>query len=320
VNSVIGYDPAGAWEHSAETVEELLQRRNPAGLSWLNINTLDHDTVSALAAEYRIHPLTVEDILDTNQRPKAEEFDDYLFIVFKAIHREEEGFNYEQISIILKEDTVITFQEKPGDNFNGIRKRIMNNAGRIRRTGSAYLAYVLMDAVVDDYFAILDLLSDKIEILEDRSSEDAVDFMSDFQGTKQTLLQLRRSIWPLRDSVSRIIHSDSKLLHDELAPFLQDLQGNVIQAAETVESHRELMAGIMEMNLAAMSNRMNRIMKVLTIISTIFIPLTFIVGVYGMNFVHMPELHSPYGYPVTWGIMIFIAAGMLIFFKRRRWI
>jgi magnesium transporter len=144
--------------------------------------------------------------------------------------------------------------------------------------------------------------------------------MSDFQGTKQTLLQLRRSIWPLRDSVSRLIHSDSKLFHDDLAPFLQDLQGNVLQAVETVESHRELMAGIMEMNLAAMSNRTNRIMKVLTIISTIFIPLTFIVGVYGMNFVHMPELHSSYGYPVTWGIMILIAAGMLIFFKRHHWI
>jgi magnesium transporter len=320
VNSVIGYDPAGAWEHSAETVEELLKSRNPAGLSWLNINTLDPDTVSALAAEYRIHPLTVEDILDTNQRPKSEEFDDYLFIVLKAIHREEEEFSYEQISIILREDTVITFQEKPGDNFNGIRKRIMNNAGRIRRTGSAYLAYALMDAVVDDYFSILDSLSDKIELLEDRSSEDTECFMTDFQGTKQSLLQLRRSIWPLRDSVSRIIHSDSKLLHEELAPFLQDLQGNVIQAAETVESHRELMAGIMEMNLAAMSNRMNRIMKVLTIISTIFIPLTFIVGVYGMNFVHMPELRSSYGYPITWAIMILIAGGMLLFFKRRRWI
>jgi magnesium transporter len=320
VNSVIGYDPAGAWEHSAATLEELLKHRNPAGLSWININTLDHDTVSALAAEYRIHPLTVEDILDTKQRPKAEEFDDYLFVVLKAIHREEKGFSYEQISIILREDTVITFQEKPGDNFDGIRKRIINNAGRIRRTGSSYLAYSLMDAVVDDYFAILDSLSDKIEILEDRASEDTEDFMSDFQGTKQTLLQLRRSIWPLRDSVSRIIHSDSKLFHDDLAPFLQDLQGNVLQAVETVESHRELMAGIMEMNLAAMSNRTNRIMKVLTIISTIFIPLTFIVGVYGMNFVHMPELRSSYGYPVTWGIMILIAAGMLIFFKRHRWI
>jgi magnesium transporter len=339
--TIIGYDPAGAWECPAANAAELLEHRNPAGNTWININTLDHDAVALLAAEYRIHPLTVEDILDTDQRPKAEEFDDYLFITFKAVHQpavQRPGENkkaesledlpgliretdYEQISIILKEDTLITFQEKPGDNFDGIRKRIMNNAGRIRRFGTDYLAYALIDAVVDGYFEALDSLSDTIEALENRASDDTDNcLMTDIQKTKQTLMHLRRSIWPLRDSISRLIHSDSSLLHEELAPFFQDLLGNIVQAAETIESHRELIAGIIEVNLSSVSNRMNRIMKVLTIISTIFIPLTFIAGVYGMNFAHMPELQYAYSYPVIWGVMILIAVGMLYFFKRRHWI
>ncbi|MDR2073404.1 MAG: magnesium/cobalt transporter CorA [Spirochaetaceae bacterium] len=321
MNSIIGYDPVGAWEYASDTLEELLEHHNPAGISWININALDSDTVNALAVKYHIHPLTVEDILDTNQRPKTEEFDDYFFIVLKAIHRENEEFDYEQISIVLTEDTVITFQQKTGDNFGGIRKRILNNAGKIRRASSDYLAYVLMDAVVDDYFTVLDLVSDRIEMMEDRASDDTDDtFMTDIQDIKLTLLHLRRCIWPLRESLTKMIHSGSPLIHDELSPFLHDLHDNVIQAAETVDSHRELLTGVIEMNLSAISNRTNKVMKVLTIISTIFIPLTFIVGVYGMNFTNMPELSSPYGYPLTWGAMALIAIGMLFFFKRRRWI
>ncbi|MDR2314145.1 MAG: magnesium/cobalt transporter CorA [Spirochaetaceae bacterium] len=321
MNSIIGYDPAGAWEHASDTVEELFKHRNPAGISWININTPDPDTINALAAAYRIHPLTVEDILDADQRPKTEEFDDYFFIILKAIHRENEEFDYEQISIVLTEDTVITFRQKTGDNFEGIRKRILNNAGRLRKASSDYLAYVLMDAVVDDYFTVLDSVSDKIEIMEDRASDDTdKTFMADLQDIKLTLLHLRRCIWPLRENLTKMIHSGSPLIHEELSPFLHDLHDNTIQAAETVDSHRELLTGVMEMNLSAISNRTNKVMKVLTIISTIFIPLTFIVGVYGMNFINMPELSSSYGYPVTWGVMVLIAAGMLIFFKRRRWI
>ncbi|MDR2210471.1 MAG: magnesium/cobalt transporter CorA [Spirochaetaceae bacterium] len=321
MNSLIGYDPAGAWEHFSDTVEDLLGYRNSAGLNWINIDAIDPGTVNLLASMYRIHPLTVEDILDTNQRPKTEEFDEYFFIVLKAIHRENEKFDYEQISIVLMEDTVITFQQKPGDIFGGIRKRILNNAGKLRRVSTDYLAYVLMDAVVDDYFTALDSVSDQIEAMEDRASEDTGEtFMADLQTIKLTLLHLRRYIWPLRESLTKMLHSDSPLIHGDLSPFLHDLHENVIQAAETVDTHRELLTGLMEMNLSAISNRTNRIMKVLTIISTIFIPLTFIVGVYGMNFTNMPELSSAYGYPATWAVMILTATGMLIFFKRRRWI
>jgi magnesium transporter len=319
--NIIGYDPAGAWEHGAGTIEEILRYRNPAGITWIDMNRLDNGLLAGLAKTFRLHPLTVEDILDTGQRPKAEEFDDYLFITLKAIHQKSDGPLLEQISIILKEDLVLTFQERPGDNFDGIRKRIRDNAGRIRRLGADYLAYALMDAVVDEYFLALDALGDEIETFEDRAAgNDDADFIPDIQKTKQKLFTLRKSIWPLRDSVSHIIHSESSVLQGELEPFLKDLRDHVLQAAETVESYRELVAGVMEVNLSAMSNGMNRIMKVLTIISTIFIPLTFIVGVYGMNFEVMPELQFPFGYPVVMGIMLVVAAGMLIFFKRRRWI
>ncbi|MDR2181801.1 MAG: magnesium/cobalt transporter CorA [Treponema sp.] len=318
---LIGYDPAGAWEKESDRVEDLFDDRNPAGVTWINLNCLDAEAVSALAKKYSIHPLTVEDILDTEQRPKAEEFDDYIFITLKAIHRKDENHGFEQISVIFKEDTVLTFQERPVDNFDGIRKRIINNAGRARRAGADHLAYSLMDSVVDEYFAVLDTLSDEIENFGERAGDPGDrDFIADFQKIRQDLLRLRRVILPLRDSINHLVHCESDLIHDELQPFLKDLHDNAIRASDMVDSNRELMADVMEVNFAAVSSRTNRIMKVLTIISTIFIPLTFIVGVYGMNFSRMPELQSPYGYPLTWAVMIGIAAGMLIAFKRRRWI
>jgi magnesium transporter len=319
--SIIGYDPIGAWMKTADTVDELLRYRNPAGLTWINVNGPDNSKeVGRIADFFHIHPLTVEDIMDTGQRPKIEEFDHYLFIVLKALNSGDPPVT-EQISLILMEDTVITFQEIPGDSFDGIRKRILNDAGRIRRLGADYLAYVLMDSVVDAYFLVLDTLGTGLEEFEERAiDENDISFIPDLQRVKQNLLRIRRIIWPLRESLSSLLRLDSKLIHDGLKPFLKDLYDNIIQAVETVENYRELMSGVTEVNLSSVSNRMNRVMKVLTIISTIFIPLTFIVGVYGMNFAHMPELSLPYAYPVTWGVMALIAAGMLFFFKRRHWI
>jgi magnesium transporter len=321
--SIIGYDPVGAWISTADTVDELLKHRNPAGISWININGLkDSAAITRLAEIYRIHPLTVEDILNTEHRPKLEDFEDYVFFTLKAVYTQPQGeLEFEQISLIFTENTVITFQEKPGDPFDRIRRRIMNNVGRIRRMGADYLAYALIDSAVDEYFHVLDVFGLGLEQFEERAvDENDQTFISDIQRGKQKLLEIRRIVWPLRESLSLLARLDSPLINDELDPFLRDLQGNAIQAAETVESYRELIAGVMEVNLSSVSNRMNKVMKVLTIISTIFIPLTFIVGVYGMNFAHMPELGIPYGYPLTWGVMILIALGMIFFFKRRRWI
>jgi magnesium transporter len=319
--SIIGYDPIGAWMKKTADLEELLTYRNTAGITWINVECLDQpQAIHSLSEYYRIHPLTAEDILDTGQRPKVEEFDEYLFITLKAVNPAD-TLEFEHISLVLMTDTVITFQEKTGDYFDGIRKRILNNAGRIRRMSADYLAYLLIDAVVDEYFTVLDFLGSEIENFEDRAIDELNEnLMPDIQKFKQDLLRVRRVIWPLRESLSLLPHLESRRLGEDLGPFLKDLHDHVIQAAETVETYRELMAGVMEVNLAALSNRMNKVMKVLTIISTIFIPLTFIVGVYGMNFRFMPELDQPWAYPLIWGIMAVIALGMLIFFKRRRWI
>ncbi|MDR1586340.1 MAG: magnesium/cobalt transporter CorA [Treponema sp.] len=319
--SLIGYDPVGAWTKTADTADELLTWKNPAGITWINIECLDDPgTISRFAEVFKIHPLTVEDILDTEQRPKTEEFDDYLFITFKAVNPSS-GLEFEHMSMVITDDTVLTFQEKPGDYFDGVRKRILNNAGRVRRMGVDYLAYSIIDAVVDEYFIILDSVGSGIEEFEDRAVDEKDEtFMQDIQKIKQNLLKVRRVIWPLRESLSLLMHLDSRRVGAEMDPFLKDLYDHVIQAAETVETYRELVAGILEVNLSAASNRLNKVMKVLTIISTIFIPLTFIVGVYGMNFRFMPELEQRLAYPLIWGIMVIIALGMIIFFKRRKWL
>ncbi|MDR3343661.1 MAG: magnesium/cobalt transporter CorA [Treponema sp.] len=304
-------------------MDALLRYRNSGGLTWINITDLkDVVVMSQLAEVFGIHPLTVEDILDPKQRPKVEEFDRYLFITFKSVSQRPEGDpEFDQISLILTHDTVITFQHIPGDSFDGIRRRILENIGRIRKMGADYLAYVLMDAVVDGYFLVLDSLGAGLDDFEERAlDEHDSALIPDVQQVKQNLLRLRRIIWPLRESLTLLLRLDSDLINPELEPFLKDLHDNVIQAAETLETYRELLAGVMEVSLSSMSNSMNKVMKVLTIISTIFIPLTFIAGVYGMNFTHMPELDSPYAYPITWGIMVVIAAGMLFYFKRRHWL
>jgi magnesium transporter len=319
--SLIGYDPVGAWTKTADTVEELLVWKNPAGITWINVECFDNqEEIGRLAECFKIHPLTIEDIIDTLQRPKTEEFDDYLFITFKAVNPST-GLDFEHMSLVITDDTVITFQEKPGDYFDGIRKRILNNAGRIRRSGADYLAYAIIDAVVDEYFIIIDSLGSEIENFEDRAVDEKDDtFIGDIQDIKQKLLKARRVVWPLRESLSLLMHLDSKRIGVEMDPFLKDLYDHIIQAAETIETYRELVAGVMEVYLTVASNRLNKVMKVLTIISTIFIPLTFIVGVYGMNFRFMPELEVRLAYPVIWAIMIAIALGMIIFFKRRKWI
>jgi magnesium transporter len=319
--SLIGYDPGGAWTKAAGTADELLQWRNAAGITWINAECLDNQAeINRLAEVFKIHPLTVEDILDSSQRPKTEEFDDYLFVTCKAVNPAAE-LEFEHMSLVITYDTVLTFQEKAGDYFDGVRKRILNNAGRIRRMGADYLAYAIIDAIVDEYFIVIDSLGSEIEEFEDRAIDEKDDtFINDIQAVKQKLLKVRRVVWPLRESLSLLMHLDSKRVGDELEPFLKDLYDHIIQAAETVETYRELVAGVMEVNLSAASNRLNKVMKVLTIISTIFIPLTFIVGVYGMNFQFMPELDKPWAYPVVWGIMAAVAVGMIIFFKRRKWL
>ncbi|MDR1908874.1 MAG: magnesium/cobalt transporter CorA [Spirochaetaceae bacterium] len=322
--SIIGYDTLQAWQETVETADELLAFRRDAGVTWINIDGPGSAAaIDRLAEVYDIHPLTVEDILNAEQRPKVEEFDEYLFVCLKAIRLDADGeLAFAQVGLVIRENTVISFRtgDAAGDSFEALRRRILGNGGRVRRMGADYLAYALMDQVVDEYFSTLEYIGAGIEEFEDRAAEESDSkFIADIQKVRQQLLRVRRAIWPLRDSLSFIIRMDNPLLHDELDPFFKDLYENVMQAAETLDVYRELVAGVMEVNLSAVSNRMNKVMKVLTIISTLFIPLTFIVGVYGMNFQYMPELRFRYAYPLTWALMLVIAGGMLIYFKRRDW-
>ncbi len=322
--SIIGYDPVGYWMKDAKSIDELLSYRNPAGVTWINVTGLkDSAALAQLAERLKIHPLTLEDILNTEQRPKVEEFDDYMFCIMKLIKwNNDSGPHFEQLSLILTSDnTLITFQENPNSIYDSIFRRITNNNNKIRKMGADFLAYGVMDLTVDAYFEVLDFMGNHIEEFELRAMDDTdKSFMADLQKTKQHLMQVRRAIWPLRENISFVLRLEAPLINDELDPFLKDLQDHVLQIIESVENNRELLEGILDVNLSSISNRMNSIMKVLTIVSTIFIPLTFIAGVYGMNFRNMPELEYNYAYPITIIVMVGIALGMILIFKKKKWI
>jgi magnesium transporter len=321
--SVIGYDPVGYWNREAANLAELSELRNPAGITWINVTGLsNHIGLKQLAEMFQIHPLTLEDILNTEQRPKSEEFDDYLFCSMKILSMNNEVPQFEQISFVVKNDnTLISFQENPNALYQSIFRKVTNNNSRVRKMGVDFLAYEIMDIIVDSYFEVLDNMGSVIEEFELRAMDESdKQFMTDLQKTKQSLMQIRRAIWPLRENISFIIRLEDSFISDELDPFFKDLQDNVLQIIETIETNRELLEGILDVNLSAISNRMNKIMKVLTIVSTIFIPLTFIAGVYGMNFRNMPELEFEYAYPICIGVMLLIALGMIFLFKKKKWI
>lgn len=321
--SIVGYDPVSYWNRESVSIAELAEYRNPAGITWINVTGLSNDTaLKQLAEMMHIHQLTLEDIIDTEQRPKAEEFDDYLFCSMKMIHWNDDGPEFEQISFVAKNDnTLISFQEKPNILYQSIFRKIINNNSRVRKMGVDFLAYEIMDIIVDSYFEVLDRMGNIIEEFELRAMDESdQNFMTDLQKTKQSLMQIRRAIWPLRENIAYIIRMEDSFIGDELNPFFKDIQDNVVQIIETVETNRELLEGILDVNLSALSNRMNRVMKVLTIVSTIFIPLTFIAGVYGMNFRYMPELEQTYAYPICIAVMLLISLGMILIFKKKKWL
>jgi magnesium transporter len=343
--SIIVYDSISAQSNRLTNIVELKQYKDDSKTSWINISGLkDIDSIKLLGEEFDIHPLSLEDILHTEQPPKIEIFEDYRYLSMKTIQREkrfhhQEGIKHsslfkrkkeqdrktdefliDQISIIIMKNVLITFQEMPGDSFNDIRKKILENAGEIRKMGTDYLAYVIIDAVVDEYFLTLDHLEDDIENYEDRSAKTNDEmFIEEIQDTKKYLLQIKRAVSSLKDVLNKITHQDNFFQADKLKPFLQDLNENINHALITVENYREWLSNIMDVNISIVSYQTNKVMKVLTVISTIFIPLTFIAGIYGMNFEFMPELKYEIAYPLVLGGMGLIAAVMLIILKIHRW-
>ena len=321
---VIDYDQADLREIQVESVDECLPFKDTPTVTWMNVTGLhDISLIEKLGQQYDIHPLVMEDVVHTGQRPKYDDFGSYLFFVLNTLHSGEEAgqIRTEQISLILGPNFVISFQEIPEDPFENVRERLRKSKGRIRGMGSDYLAYALMDAIVDHYFAILETLGEQIEEMGAKAVDDpSPDTLHAVQGLKRTLNHLRRSIWPLREVVSALERGESNLIADSTGIYLRDVYDHTIQVVETVETFRDMASGMFDTYLSSVSNRMNEVMKVLTIIATIFIPITFVAGVYGMNFQNMPELARPWGYPAALGVMLIIAVGMLVYFRRKRWL
>ena len=324
VIQVLQYDPEYVQEHSFQSMKELIAWLPKQDRKlWINIEGLhDESSIEMICDHLQIHKLTTEDILNIGQRPKIDEHRDYLHITCKMLQWDgnHESVDEEQLTLLLFNRIMVTFQEKTGDVFAGVRHRLMEGKGTIRARGSDYLLYALMDAVIDHYFIIIETLGEQIEALETLMMEGADDHkLNKIHQLRRETLSLRRSVYPLRDVINKLERQEAPLVQSETGIFIRDLYDHTIQVIETIEVFRDMVAGLIDLYMNSINQKMNEVMKVLTIIATIFIPLTFIVGVYGMNFDNMPELHWPMGYAFVWAIMILVLVGMIAHFKRKRW-
>ena len=319
------------FEESRVERDELSSRNPKNGTAWYDINGLwDTDLLKAVGEAFGLHSLVVEDIANLEQRPKVEVYDGYLFIMLRALEvvpGDDFDIEAEQICIVIGQDFVLTLQEHEGDAFDAVRTRLRKNSGRVRKLGADYLAYSLIDAIVDYYFVLLEKLGDEIDAIEEQiyqTPSEAV--VRKLHRLKREIIDLRRVVWPMREVVNQLARDESALISDITKTFLRDLYDHIIQVVDTVEGFRDMATGLVDLSMSVASNRMNEVMKVLTIIATIFIPLTFIAGVYGMNFntssgpLSMPELNHPLGYAVVLGVMALVAIGMILFFKRKKWL
>jgi len=318
------YDQEKFQEIKKYSLEELEKLDISSGMHWINIDGIHaEEVIEKIGHKFNFHQLMMEDIVHTGQRPKFEEFDDCFFLILKMLYNSTQGeyIEEEQVSIIFGENYVISFQEKPGDVFDVIRNRIRDTKYRIRRNGSDYLTYSLLDAIIDNYYIILESLGDDVEQLENEVfSNSSSSTIEKIYKMKRKIIQLRKSIWPLREVVSSLTRTENDLLKAGNLRFFSDLYDHIIMLIDTIESFREMVSGLLDIYLSSISNKMNEVMKVLTIIATIFIPLTFIAGVYGMNFQYMPELDWHWAYFAVLGVMVIVAVVMIIFFKRRKWL
>lgn len=324
---VIGYDE-GRYEELRElTLEQALERvRRDPGVRWLNVNGVHRtEIIEQIGAALDLHPLTMEDIVSLGQRPKIEDYERYLYIALRMLaygprHDDEGALDNEQLSLILLDGIVVTFQERAGDVFEPLRERLRQGKGRLRKLGADYLAYALMDIVIDRYFTVVEDYGDAIEDLEaEILANPTTEVLQRVNHLKRETLLVRKAVWPLREVIAGLEREEGDLMSPTAITYLRDAHDHAIQVIDTVESLRDMLTNLHDMYLSALSYRMNDVMKVLTIIATIFIPLSFLVGVYGMNFHFMPELSWHWGYFALWGLMLAIAVGMLAIFRRRGW-
>lgn len=323
--SVTQYNAETLIHHEITSIAELKQLQNNELITWVNVDGLsDVHIVESIGQELNIHPLVLEDILSTHQRPKLEEYEDFIYLVIKGISlSQEKDFNlhYEQISILLLANHVITFKEKADNTFDPIYSHLQNRNGRLRQLGSDYLAYVILDTIVDEYFVVEDSLDEIIDPLEDSILFNSnKEMLQTVQQIRRGLISMKRNISPLRELLATIQRADTPLLREKTLRYYGDVYDHVLRVTDALESYRERISAMHDIYLSSISNKMNETMKILTIFASIFIPLTFIAGIYGMNFEYMPELKWRWAYPTLWVIFITIGVGLLVFFKKKKWL
>jgi len=322
--SVIDYNNTNFNEEEEDKIEKCFKFKRKPSVTWINVDGVhDVEIIKKLGDCFEIHPLVLEDIVNTDQRPKIEDFEKYIFFVLKMLYIDEKTHEIqsEQVSIIIGINYVISFQEKVGDVFNLVRERIRNSKGRIRKMGSDYLAYSLIDAIIDNYFVILERIGEKVETIEhDVVSAPEPEILQQIYNLKREMIYLRKSVWPLREVINSLLREESRLIKKGTHVFLRDLYDHTIQVIDTIETFRDMISGMLDIYMSSVSNKMNEVMKVLTIFAAIFIPLTFIAGVYGMNFQYMPELSITWAYPVVWIVIIIVGVSLLGYFKHKKWI
>ena len=311
-----------AFDEREVSLEDAVGAVAPGGVTWINVDGLDASVLARLGERFGLHPLAVEDAMNVPQRPKAERYDKHYFLVLHSLRHVDDSLTDEQVSVFFGDGWVITVQEHiEGDSFGAVRAAIRHGRGRTREAGADYLGYLLLDAVVDAYFPVIEWMSERMGTLEQEAvaAKANTECLIRIQQVRHDLLSLRRAVWPIREEVGILMRDESELIGPETRVFLRDAYDHSVQALELVESLREIATSVMEVYLSAQNQRLNEVMKVLTVIATIFIPLTFIASIYGMNFEKMPELHWRYGYGWALGLMTLTAAGLIAYFKRRGW-
>jgi magnesium transporter len=321
--TVIDYGKDHYRESQQSNLEESLKHRDSDSITWVIIEGLgDANIVEAIGEHFNIHPLVLEDILNTHQRPKLEEHDDYLYIVLKSLMPSAGTFaiDYEQVSLLVLDRIIITFKEKTDELLTPVQTRLKNSRGKIRSLGIDYLMYAILDNIVDQNFHLLDKLEESLSDLEDQIfTSPGPSVLNEIQGIKREIINMRRYISPVRDLVGGLLRSESGLIDSTTHIYLRDVHDHILRIIESLETHRDVLSSLLDIYLSSINSKMNEVMKVLTVFASIFIPLTFITGIYGMNFQDMPELTSPWGYPAIWATFITVTIVLLVYFKRKRW-
>ena len=319
---LIEYNETEYKRNELTSIEEFIEKRDLEKNNWLIIYGIHHEEyIEALGKNLKIHPLIMEDILNIYERVKVEFYETYVFAILKEFKLKIDDMIENHICLLYYHGLVITFVDKKTDLFNPIIERIRTKRGRIRKSGADFLFYAIIDTIVDNYFITLENLSERIEDTEEELvTHPTEDLLFSIHGLKSDIIQMRKNITPFREIINSILRGDSKLIKETDIVYYRDIYDHIVRIIETLESHRDMVSGLLDIYLSSVSNKMNEIMKVLTIIATIFIPLTFIVGVYGMNFVNMPELTWKYGYLGIWIVMILVVICLVYYFKRKKWL